>query len=59
MALTIDDLRALVDYHCWARARVLDALERLTPEQYTRDLGSSFKSIDGFDRVLSAARVIA
>ncbi len=35
----------MVDYHYWARDRMLDALEPLTREQYNRDLGSSFKSI--------------
>jgi len=39
------DLRTLVDYHYWARDRLLDALDPLTSEQFTRDLGSSFKSI--------------
>jgi uncharacterized damage-inducible protein DinB len=39
------DLRTLLDYHYWARDRVLDALEPLTPEQLTRDMGNSFKSI--------------
>ncbi len=39
------DLTTLVDYHYWARDRLLDAVEPLTPEQFTRDLGSSFKSI--------------
>jgi uncharacterized damage-inducible protein DinB len=39
------DLRTLVDYHYWARDRILDAIEPLTPEQFTRDLGSSFKSV--------------
>src|SRR5262245_50137648 len=39
------DLRTLIDYHYWARDRMLDALEPLTPEQFTRDFGSSFKSI--------------
>ena len=39
------DLRTLLDYHYWARDRLLDAIEPLTPEQFTRDLGSSFKSI--------------
>ena len=39
------DLRTLVDYHYWARDRVLAALDPLTPEQYTRDLQSSFRSI--------------
>jgi uncharacterized damage-inducible protein DinB len=39
------DLRVLLDYHYWARDRVLAAVDALTPEQYTRDLGSSFKSV--------------
>jgi uncharacterized damage-inducible protein DinB len=39
------DLQTLLDYHYWARDRVLDAVATLTPEQFTRDLGSSFKSV--------------
>ena len=39
------DLRTLLEYHYWARDRLLDALDALAPEQFTRDLGSSFKSI--------------
>ena len=39
------DLRTLLDYHYWARDRLLEALDAITPEQFTRDLGSSFKSI--------------
>ena len=39
------DLRTLLDYHYWARDRLLDALDALTPDQFTRDLGSSFKSV--------------
>src|SRR5688500_5334615 len=39
------DLETLLDYHYWARDRVLAAVEGLTPEQFTRDLGSSFKSV--------------
>ena len=35
----------MLDYHYWARDRLLDALEPLTPDQLNRDLGSSFKSI--------------
>ncbi len=45
MAVTQDDLRTLLDYHYWARDRLLDALDPLTPEQFARDLGSSFRSI--------------
>jgi uncharacterized damage-inducible protein DinB len=43
--MTHADLTNLVDYHYWARDRLLDALDPLTPEQFTRDLGNSFKSI--------------
>ena len=43
--MNLQDLRTLLDYHYWARDRLLAALEPLTPEQFNRDLGSSFKSI--------------
>jgi uncharacterized damage-inducible protein DinB len=43
--MNLSDLRTMLDYHYWARNRMLDALEPLTPEQFTRDLGSSFRSI--------------
>lgn len=43
--MDVEDLRDLLDYHYWARDRVLDAAARLTPDQYTRDLGNSFRSI--------------
>ena len=35
----------LVDYHYWARDRVLAAIEPLSPQQFVRDLGSSFPSV--------------
>jgi uncharacterized damage-inducible protein DinB len=44
-AMTLDDLKTLLDYHYWARDRVLDSAARLTPEQFVRDTGSSFKSV--------------
>ena len=43
--MNVDDLRTLLDYHYWARDRVLDAVAPLTAEQFTRDVGNSFKSI--------------
>ena len=43
--MNLQDLRTLLDYHYWARDRLLAALEPLTPDQFNRDLGSSFKSI--------------
>src|SRR5689334_827351 len=42
--MNLDDVRTLVDYHYWATKRILDAADALTPEQWTRDLGSSFRS---------------
>ena len=53
--MEVADLRTLLDYHYWARDRVLDAATALTPEQFTRDLGSSFKSVrDTLAHVYSA-----
>jgi uncharacterized damage-inducible protein DinB len=43
--VTLTELRQLVDYHYWGRDRLLDAVEAITVEQFTRDLGSSFRSI--------------
>jgi uncharacterized damage-inducible protein DinB len=39
------DLRVLLDYNYWARDRLLLAVGVLSPDQYTRDMGNSFKSI--------------
>jgi uncharacterized damage-inducible protein DinB len=38
------DFQILFDYNRWANVRVLDAASKLTTEQYTRDLSSSFRS---------------
>jgi uncharacterized damage-inducible protein DinB len=43
--MTSPDLQLLIDFHYWARDRVLDAVEPLPSEQFTRPLGSSFESI--------------
>jgi uncharacterized damage-inducible protein DinB len=43
--MTLQDLKTLIDFHYWALHRALDAAGELTPEQFTRDLGSSFKSV--------------
>lgn len=43
--MTASDLTLLIDFHYWARDRVLDAAEKLTPDQYVRDMGNSFRSI--------------
>jgi uncharacterized damage-inducible protein DinB len=43
--MKLEDLRTLVEYHYWARDRVLDAAALLAPDQFTRDMGSSFRSV--------------
>ena len=43
--MTLEDLQALLEYHYWARDRILAAADALTPEQLNRNLGSSFKSV--------------
>ena len=43
--MTTADAQQLIDYHYWARDRVLDAVAVLTPEQFMQDLKSSFKSV--------------
>ena len=37
--------RILLDYHYWARDRLLEAVGRLSTQQYTQDLGNSFPSV--------------
>ena len=48
--MTFQELHTLLDYHYWARDRVLAAVESLTREQLTADRGNSFPSI--FDTVV-------
>ena len=43
--MTLGDIRPVVDYHYWARDRMFEALAPLTPDQFTRNLSSSFPSI--------------
>jgi uncharacterized damage-inducible protein DinB len=43
--MTREDAVNLVDYHYWARDRMLDGVDVLTPEQYTQDLASSLTSV--------------
>src|SRR6266436_4211878 len=40
-----DDIRLLYEYDRWANNRVLQAASALTAEQFTRDLGGSFRSV--------------
>ena len=39
------DIGTLLDFNYWARDRILSAVEPLSNEQYTRDLGNSFRSV--------------
>lgn len=43
--MTQNELQLLVDYHYWARDRMLEALDALPGEAYLRPLGNSFASI--------------
>ena len=43
--MTKDDIRLLYEYDRWANNRVLHAVSALRPEQFTRDLGGSFRSV--------------
>lgn len=43
--MDIQDFRTLYEYNSWANHRTLDSCASLTPEQFTRDLGSSFGSV--------------
>ncbi len=56
--MTFEELRLLIDYHYWARDRVLDAVAALAPEQFTRPLGSSFSSVrDTIAHLCDAERI--
>jgi uncharacterized damage-inducible protein DinB len=43
--MTAEEIRLLYDYNTWANHRALDAASALTPEQFTKPLGSSFSSV--------------
>jgi uncharacterized damage-inducible protein DinB len=43
--MNVEDFRRLYDYNSWANHRTLDACAALSEEQFTRDLGSSFRSV--------------
>src|SRR5687767_14533102 len=56
--MNFQTLETLLDYHYWARDRVFEAAERLTPDQFTKDLGNSFPSVrDTLVHVFSADRI--
>lgn len=50
-----DRIKALYEYNRWANDRMFEAVSRLTPEQYTKDMQSSHRSVrDTFVHVISA-----
>jgi uncharacterized damage-inducible protein DinB len=56
--MTYEQIASLLDYHYWARDRMFDALGSLTPEQWTRPVESSFRSIrDTAVHIWAAERV--
>jgi uncharacterized damage-inducible protein DinB len=47
MSISADTFRLHIAYATWATNRLLDAAAKLTPEELTRDFGSSEKSVAG------------
>jgi uncharacterized damage-inducible protein DinB len=43
--MTKDDIRPLFEYDRWANTRVMQSVAKLSAEQFTRDLGGSFRSV--------------
>jgi uncharacterized damage-inducible protein DinB len=43
--MTKEDIRLLYEYDRWANHRVFQAAAKLTAEEFTRDLGGSFRSV--------------
>lgn len=43
--MTKDDIQLLCEYDRWANHRALEAASTLSEEQFTRDLGGSFRSV--------------
>jgi uncharacterized damage-inducible protein DinB len=53
--ITPEDIRTLYVYDAWANRRMLEACAALSAEQFTRDLGSSFRSVrDTMAHILGA-----
>jgi uncharacterized damage-inducible protein DinB len=43
--MTPEYLEVLLDFHYWARDRMLEAVSALSVDQYERDMGNSFPSV--------------
>lgn len=56
--MTYKELNTLLDYHYWARDRLLDALGPLSIEQLTRPIESSFRSIRDTATHIFAAELV-
>lgn len=53
--MDLQTIHALYNYNRWANDRVLDAVSKLSAEQFTRDLENSFRSVrDTLVHILSA-----
>jgi uncharacterized damage-inducible protein DinB len=53
--MEVKRLQELYKFNTWATAKMLDAVSRLTPEEFTKDLRNSFGSVrDTLVHVLSA-----
>ncbi len=48
-------IQALYEYNAWANSKVLDAVSKLTPEQFTKEIENSFRSVrDTLVHIMSA-----
>ncbi|BDG61214.1 diguanylate cyclase [Caldinitratiruptor microaerophilus] len=47
VTVELDWIRTLYEYNEWANRRVLSVARLLDPEAFTRDLGSSYRSVQG------------
>jgi uncharacterized damage-inducible protein DinB len=43
--MTPEEVRVLYDYNAWANRRSMEAAAALTPDQFTKPMGSSFPSV--------------
>jgi uncharacterized damage-inducible protein DinB len=56
-SMTKDDIQLLYEYDRWANNRVLQAASTLSAEEFTRDLGGSFRSVrDTLVHIVDAER---
>lgn len=53
--MNAEDFRTLYDFNSWANRRAMESCAALTADQFTRDLGSSFKCVrDTLAHILGA-----